>query len=364
MIQTSVFDGHNDLLLALWRSDNRDGSSFIFGGEKGHIDLPRCKTGKFAGGFFAMFVPAETVAPDSFWRRHPELITDDIKKDKQTDSDNLLNTSPISQGYAYAATIEMMEIAHQLADQHPDKVQICTSSKDIKSGIQENKIVVLLHIEGAEAISADLHELEALYDKGLRSIGPVWSRKNIFAEGVNFTFPSTPNQGGGLTEAGRKLVRYCNNNQILIDLSHLNEAGFWEIANISDMPLIATHSNVHELCPSPRNLTASQLAAIAESNGIVGLNFGIGFLHHEGKRDRLLPLDTMCRHLDALLEVLGEDGVALGSDFDGIQITDHIRDCSGLPNLTTAMKKNGYDDKLINKICSENWIQIIRKTLG
>jgi membrane dipeptidase len=130
------------------------------------------------------------------------------------------------------------------------------------------------------------------------------------------------------------------------------------------MPLIATHSNVHELCPSPRNLTASQLAAIAESNGIVGLNFGIGFLHFEGKRDGLLPLDTMCRHLDALLEVLGEDGVALGSDFDGIQISDHIRDCAGLPNLIKAMRKNGYDDILINKICSQNWIQLIKNTLG
>ncbi len=141
----------------------------------------------------------------------------------------------------------------------------------------------------------------------------------------------------------------------------MNEAGFWEIANLSDMPLIATHSNIHELCPSPRNLTASQLAAISESNGIVGLNFGIGFLHLEGKSDRLLPLDTMCRHLDALLEVLGEDGVALGSDFDGIQISDHIRDCAGLPNLITAMRKNGYDYTLIHKICSQNWIQLVKK---
>ncbi len=364
MTQVSVFDGHNDLLLALWRSDDLNGGSFISGRNKGHIDLPRCKTGKFDGGFFAMFVPAATVAPDSFWRRHPELISFNMKKDKQRDSHELLNTAPISQAYAYAATIEMMEIAHQLAKQHSDKVQICTNSKDIKSGIEQNKIALLLHMEGAEAISADLHELEVLYDKGLRSIGPVWSRKNIFAEGVNFTFPSTPNQGGGLTETGKKLVHFCNDKRILIDLSHLNEAGFWEIANISDMPLIATHSNVHELCPSPRNLTAPQLSAIAESNGIVGLNFGIGFLHFEGKKDRLLSLDTMCRHLDALLEVLGEDGVALGSDFDGIQISDHISDCSGLPNLITAMKKNGYNDNLIKKICSKNWFQVIKNTLG
>ena len=87
-------------------------------------------------------------------------------------------------------------------------------------------------------------------------------------------------------------------------------------------------------------------------------------MHLEGKRDRALSLDTMCRHLDALLEVLGEEGVALGSDFDGIQVSDHIADCSGLPNLITAMKKNGYDVKLIKKICSEIWFQCIKKTLG
>ena len=167
MTQTSVFDGHNDLLLALWRSDDLDGTSFISGRNKGHIDLPRCKTGKLDGGFFAMFVPATSVAPDSFWKRNPELITNDMKKNKQTRSDNLLNTAPISQAYAFAATIEMMDIAHKLAKQHPDKVQICTNSNEIKSSIEADKIAILLHIEGAEALSADLHELEVLYNLSL-----------------------------------------------------------------------------------------------------------------------------------------------------------------------------------------------------
>ncbi|MBT5798757.1 dipeptidase [Alphaproteobacteria bacterium] len=364
MTETIVFDGHNDTLLALWREDDLNGTSFISGRGKGHIDLPRCKEGGFVGGFFAMFVPAETVAPDSFWHRHPALLAEINKKGEIKTSDNLLNTKPISQSYAYEATQEMITIAYQLVQTHADKVKICTDSNQITSCIAQGAVAILLHIEGAEAIGPDLHELDALYDLGLRSIGPVWSRPNIFAEGVDFSFPGTPDQGGGLTDIGKKLVRFCNQKHILIDLSHLNEAGFWDVAKISDKPLVATHSNVHSLCASPRNLTKSQLAAIAESNGVVGLNYGLGFLHPDGKRDSNLPLDTMCRHLDGLLEILGEDGVAFGSDFDGIQISSHISDCAGLPNLITAMRHNGYDQPLINKICSENWIQMIKNTLG
>ena len=363
MRNTTVFDGHNDLLLALWRSDDLNGNHFISGRRSGHIDLPRCKRGGLLGGLFAIFVPATNLAPESFWQRQPDLITDEIREEVKTPSDNLLNTAQISQPYAFAATIEMIKIAHRIADEIPEKLQICTKTTEIKSCMEKGKIALLLHIEGAEAVSPDLHELELLYDLGLRSVGPVWSRKNIFAEGVNFSFPSTPDQGGGLTEVGKDLIRYCNQQKILIDLSHLNEAGFWDIANISEKPLVATHSNVHALCPSPRNLTLSQLEAIAESNGIVGLNFGIGFLHPKGKQDKSLPLDNMCRHLDALLEILGEDGVALGSDFDGIQISDQISDSSGLPNLVAAMRRNGYSNKLVKKICSENWMQVLTKTI-
>ena len=364
MINTPVFDGHNDLLLALWRSNDLDGTDFIFGRQKGHIDLSRCIKGCFKGGFFAVFVPATNVAPQTFWERHPDLAKDKKEAKGKMPSNNLLNTEQISQSYAYAATIEMINIAHNIATQHPDKLEICTDYTKLRSCIDRKKIALLLHIEGAEAISSDLSQLETLYNMGLRSIGPVWSRKNIFAEGVNFSFPSTPDQGDGLTDAGKNLIRFCNRKNILVDLSHLNEKGFWEVAAISDKPLVATHSNVHSLCPSPRNLTQSQLAAIAESNGVVGLNFGIGFLHPEGKQDKDLRLDIMCKHLDALLKILGEDGVALGSDFDGIQISNHISDCSGLPKLVASMKKTGYGDNLIQKICFENWLNLLKKTIG
>jgi membrane dipeptidase len=125
-----------------------------------------------------------------------------------------------------------------------------------------------MHIEGAEAIGEELGELEVLYAAGLRSIGPVWSRPNIFGHGVPFRFPADPEQGPGLTEAGKALVKRCNELGVLVDLSHMNAEGFRDIAGISTKPLVATHSNVHALSNSSRNLMDWQLDAIRESGGV------------------------------------------------------------------------------------------------
>ena len=225
-------------------------------------------------------------------------------------------------------------------------------------------MAAVLHIEGAEAIAPDLSNLDHYYQQGLRSIGPVWSRSNVFGHGVPFDFPSSPDQGTGLTQAGKNLIRACDEMGIMIDLSHLNEAGFWNIASLTSRPLIATHSNAHALSPSPRNLTDQQLAAIAESGGLVGLNFASGFLREDGEKTADTALEVMIRHLDHLLDHLGEDGVALGSDFDGAVIPKAIGTAAGLPNLITAMTDAGYGKALITKICHQNWLNMIAKQIG
>ena len=191
----------------------------------------------------------------------------------------------------------------------------------------------------------------------------VWSRNNIFAEGAPFKFPGGPDVGGGLTEAGRRFVKECNALGVVIDLSHLNEAGFNDVAAISDAPLVATHSNVHALCPSPRNLTDRQLHVIRDSGGVVGLNFAAAFLRADGQMAPDFGTDLMIRHLDHLLEHLGEDGVAIGSDFDGASISDQIVDCAGLPVLRQAMNDAGYGNELMGKICHGNWLRVLKATL-
>jgi membrane dipeptidase len=167
-----------------------------------------------------------------------------------------------------------------------------------------------------------------------------------------------------LTDLGKALLRECNQLGIMIDLSHLNEAGFWDVAAISEAPLVATHSNVHAICASTRNLTERQLDAIRDSEGMVGLNFNCGFLHPEGNRGSDLDLGVMVDHLDALIERLGDDKVGFGSDFDGATMPEGVRDVSMLPNLIKAMHTRGYDDATIRKIAYGNWLRVMELTWG
>ena len=365
-LMQKIFDGHNDLLLRLWMEKDFSGSLFLDGGkstnketletaksldigELGHIDYRRAQDGGLSGGFFATFVPDQNFTERKSKTDFPKRTSDQL-----------------DQKYALKTTVEMMDIALKMAKLEPEKVKLLRSKNEIEllSFSKEfSAMAVLLHLEGAEAISEDLNELEELYDNGLRSLGPVWSRTNIFGYGVPFDFPGSPNVGPGLTDVGKVLIKECNAMGILVDLSHMNEAGFWDIAKISTKPLVATHSNVHSLSSSPRNLTSKQLDAIAESDGVVGLNFATSFLREDGAKNRNTSAIDMIKHLDNLLEKLGEGGVALGSDFDGAPIPQFIGDCSGLPNLVQAMKDAGYGSDLVDKICYKNWYDVLTKIL-
>jgi membrane dipeptidase len=166
-----------------------------------------------------------------------------------------------------------------------------------------------------------------------------------------------------LTEPGRQLVRACNRLGILLDLSHINDRGFRDVAELSDAPLVATHSNAHALCQSSRNLTDEQLAVIRDSDGIVGVNFAVTFLRADGQN---LPaetgLDVIVRHVDHLAERMGIDHVAFGSDFDGAVVPDALGGVAGLPLLVDALREAGYDEEAIAKITHENWLRVLRAT--
>ena len=174
-------------------------------------------------------------------------------------------------------------------------LRVCTSADEVETAVAAGVLAAVPHLEGAEAI-VDLDVLEVLHALGLRSLGPVWSRPNAFATGVPFAFPGSADVGTGLTAAGRALVDACDRLRILLDVSHLNAAGFWELLERSTRPVVASHSNVHALSASPRNLSDDQLAALAERDGLVGLNFAVGFLREDGKGEADTPLETMVRH--------------------------------------------------------------------
>ncbi|MEL6479265.1 MAG: dipeptidase [Pseudomonadota bacterium] len=337
-----VFDGHNDTILKLEIAARLgEPEGFVEGNPALDIDLPRARAAGFAGGLFAMYTPS---ALDRLAER-PE-------------QDDPARYAPVAQEPALNFTLAMFARLRRLAAGHPGKITLCASAAEARAAMAAGRLAVVPHIEGAECIAPDLSTLEVLHAAGLRSLGLVWSRPNAFGHGAPMEADPDLDPGEGLTDAGKALVAACNRLRVQIDCSHLTEAGFWDVARLTDAPLIASHSNVHAISPSARNLTDNQLAAIGESGGLVGLNFNVGFLREDcGEADT--PITQMLRHLDHLLEVLGETGVALGSDFDGCQLPEEIGDVTGLPRLIAAMRQAGYGEALIARICRENWLDAL-----
>jgi membrane dipeptidase len=318
-----IVDGHNDLLLHRWRGEPTM-----------HLDLEAARAAGFSGGFFAMYIPSPP---------HPD---------------------PTATPYAVPLPDPIgFEEASRIADELFDElcklpVRRARTVEDFRDG----ELTAIVHMEGAEPIAADLSNLEDWYERGLRSIGLVWSRPNDFAEGVPFRFPSSPDTGGGLTDAGRQLVHACNRLGILVDLSHLNEAGFWDVARLSSAPLVATHSNAHALCAASRNLTDAQLDAIRESNGVAGVNFAITFLREDGLLVAETPITEIVRHITYFAERMGIDHVAFGSDFDGAEVPAELGGAAGLPKLVAALRDAGHGDDAVAKITHGNWLRVLRDT--
>lgn len=344
-----VFDGHNDTLLRLLL----DGSDqaldrFLNGGSDGHIDLEKARSGGLAGGLFAIFPPSADIAPVV---DRPDGPPHDFPL-----------PPPLPEAEAIRTTIAMAAILHRLERRSGGRLRICRSVPRIEAAMADGALAAVLHVEGAEAIGPDLDMLDVLHAAGLRSLGPVWSRPNIFGHGVPMRYGDTPDVGDGLTDAGKRLIERCGELRIMVDLSHLNLKGFEDVAKLSRAPLVATHSNAHAVTPHCRNLTDPQLDMIAASKGLIGLNFATAFLRPDGRTDADTPLDDMLRHLDHLLSRLGEDGVALGSDFDGATIPQAIGSAAGLPRLVDAMQKAGYGAELIDKITWRNWLSVLSRT--
>jgi len=345
-----VFDGHNDVLLRLWTHEREGGdpvAEFANGIDTGHIDAPRAKTGGLVGGLCAIYIPSG------------DLVFADPDKDGHYVTPLAAPLDPLP---SLKIANEMAAIALRL--DRAGAWRLCRSVKDIRKAIEDGVFAAVMHMEGCEAIGADLAELEVFYAAGLRSLGPVWSRHNIFGHGVPFAFPMSPDTGLGLTDAGFELVRECNRLGIMLDLAHITEKGFWDVAKTTDQPLVASHSNVHALTPVARNLTDRQLDAIKESHGLVGLNYATAMLRDDARSDGDTPLSDMIRHIDYLVERVGIDCVALGSDFDGATIPDAIGDAAGNQKLIDALRLAGYAGQDLEKLASENWLRILSSAWG
>ncbi|HEY7092899.1 MAG TPA: dipeptidase, partial [Ktedonobacterales bacterium] len=318
-----VIDGHNDVLLSVYKAEVGKERSFFTRSEEGHLDLPRAREGGFAGGFFAVFIPPPPDEAKTYAGAGP--------------SNSLDLPPPLELGYAQREAMGLVAGLLKIEQESDGQVKIVRTADEMDACLRDGILAAILHFEGAEPIDPGLDALHVFHAAGLRSLGFVWSRPNAFATGVPFAFPHSPDTGPGLTDAGRELVSVCNSLGIMIDNSHLNEKGFWDVAALSDAPLVATHSCAHALCPTPRNLTDKQLDAIRDSHGLVGVNFGVGFLREDGDWTAETSLTRIVDHVRYIADRIGVEHVALGSDFDGARVPGDLKDAASLPKLIGAL---------------------------
>ena len=333
-----VFDGHNDAL-------TKDDYALLASGRgDGHLDLPRMRAGGIHGGIFSVFTPS----PDE---RHDPLPRADgvIEFELAAPVDH-------AQATAHATSVA----GRLLALERAGHVMLGRRIEDLDRARDDGgPPVAVLHLEGAEAIDPALEALDLWYAAGLRSIGPVWSRPNAFAHGVPFVSPSSPDTGPGLTDAGRALIRRCSELRILVDLSHLNEAGFWDVAALQAGPLVASHSGAHALCEASRNLTDAQLDAIGASGGMVGIVFACPFLRPDFSETPDTPIELIARHARYVADRIGVAHVGLGSDFDGAPIPGPLGDASGMPKVIAALDEAGFTAGEIAAIGWDNWRRVL-----
>lgn len=234
------------------------------------------------------------------------------------------------------------------------------SASDLDTAAESSKTGILASIEGAYSFSAEnaVELLRQYNDLGIRMLAPVWSNSNALGEGVNEKYKDGTLSSGGLTLTGQAVIAEMNRLGMLVDVSHMNEETFWDTLEMSDIPVIASHSSVYSLCRNVRNLKDSQIDAIAADGGVIQVNFYTHFLSSDPDS---VDVDTLVDHIDYIVRRVGIDHVGLGSDFDGAEMPDGLKDASMLPNVTRELVSRGYSETDVGKILGGNTARLMRQ---
>jgi len=327
----------------------------------GHSDIPRLKEGGMHSPFFALWCPVYFPGAEAVRR-----------------------------------TLDLRDAMQSVFDAHPDQIELATTAADIQRIVKSGKISAFLTIEGGHQIDNDLRVLRMYYKLGIRSMTLTHFRNNDWADS------STDKPAhNGLTDFGKEVVREMNRLGMIVDVSHVSDKTFYDALAVSTKPVIVSHSSMRAISDIPRNVTDDMLRALAKNGGVIGINFGEGFINPKdaaalraaisnlseapvlfGKaldeyaakntRDELTAhtkvfatVEEVADHIDHAVKIAGIDHVGIGSDFDGISGPPNgLEDVSKMPNLIAALLKRGYTDAQIKKIFGENDLRVIREVTG
>jgi len=351
-----VIDTHNDVLI----SSIMEGKDISNPVPSGHTDISRF----FEGGVNAQIF--------SVW------CGDDYGK-----------------GKAYNFANQQIDSLIKIVTENPDRLELATTKEDVLSAAKQNKLAVLMGVEGGHMIEDDLGNLQNLYDRGVRYLTLTWNNSTDWASSASDeTNPKSKIKHKGLNDFGREVVRYMNKIGMMVDLSHVGEQTFFDAIETTSKPVIVSHSNVYAIAPVPRNLKDEQIKTIADNGGVICINFYSGFLEEgynrkvdslylatvpekdrrknvkgDGKfyklsaeaKEQVRPeLSVVIDHIDYIVNLVGVDYVGLGGDFDGVESTAKgLDDVAAYPNITKALVERGYSDDDIQKILGLNVLRVL-----
>ena len=319
-------DMHCDtLMMAQFRKSN------IYDSDKVAVDFKRMKEAGALAQFFAIFMPDEPCYKE-------------------------FNLKPMKDKEYFDALFELF-----LANlkEHSDIIKRAYTAQDVVANEKAGVMSAILSVEDGRMINGDFEKLEDFYDLGVRALTLTWNYENCFG------FPNSTDEkvmSKGLKPFGKEAIEFMNDLGILVDVSHLSDGGFWDVAKIADKPFIATHSNCRALSPHPRNLTDEMIKALAEKGGVMGLNFCPHFLNKDIKRKES-TIDSMVAHLKHAKNIGGIDVLALGSDLDGTDGDMEIAHCGEYPKLFDRLQKEGFTAEELDKITHKNVLRVMKETL-
>jgi membrane dipeptidase len=252
------------------------------------------------------------------------------------------------------AALEQFGTYDRIYREHEGEIFQIKTRNDMGRIGKDGRIGFLTLMEGADPVESP-DKLGEFYERGVRIIGLTWNDKNRFASGNNTE--------EGLSDEGRELIKKMNELHITLDLSHINEKGFWEAVGLTTLIPIASHSNARSLTDHPRNLKDDQLFAISERGGVIGIVLYNQFLR---TGDNMPTLEDVFAHADYIINLCGEDHVGIGSDMDGARVEDFpedLRKISDLPRIAEYFLEKGYSEKRVRKIMSGNFLRVIEENL-
>jgi membrane dipeptidase len=300
----------------------------------------------------------------------------------------------------YAWAMREMDTLDAVAARNPDKIVVAKSWMAIQKGLKENKIVAQFGVEGGHMIEDNIDRLDTFYKRGVRYMtltwnnSPGWASSHMDEKDKNYTGPK------GLTKFGKDIIHRMNKLGIIVDISHVGEATFWDAIKTTNKPVIASHSNAYSICPVTRNLKDNQIVAVGKNGGVIHLNFYSAFvdsnfgkkdnvfrMKHKTEMDSLLKagiqkeyaqsmlaekyaseseankpdIEILMKHFDHIVKLIGVDHVGIGSDFDGIDSAPkQLRTVLDYPKFTQALIARGYSEKEKEKVLGGNFLRVYR----